>query len=271
MTRLSVTHLLAIVVVLLLVAAAFRSSLQEYQWEVAADRAAAALQPSQLPMRAERLAMDLLPDGRYVAHHEIDRLLRSTGDRPGTFTYRRNPQGVYAVSAQGLDGRQHLSNLYLQGYAPFPVSNVMLPLYVIAQRKSYMFDHVQYRGQVDVWQTSREGFLYPRGDCEDHAIVLADWLMEMGEDARVVLGDYNGGGHAWVVLFKNGKEYLLEATKKQGVSPSRMYPLASLQPGYRPQLMFNRHFVWVNQGSKFTTRYSGERWELRSRLHRRLL
>ena len=271
MARLTGTHLLILAIVLLFLAARLDAWWQDREWLAAADAAATGMTQAQARLQDERLGIDLLPDGHYLSHEQIDGLLRSTGDRPGTFTYRRKPQGIYTVSAQGLDGRQHISNQYLQGYAPFTVSNVMLPMYVIAQRKSYMFDHVQYRGQMDVWQTSREGFLYPRGDCEDHAIVLADWLIEMGEDARVVIGDYRGTGHAWVVLFKDGREYLLEATRKEGVSPSRTYPLALLEPGYHPQVMFNRHLLWVNTGSRFNSRYSGKQWSLRSRLHRRPL
>jgi len=36
----------------------------------------------------------------------------------------------------------------------------------------------------------------------------------MGEDARVVVSRTDKSGHAWVVLFKNGKEYLFEAPRK---------------------------------------------------------
>ena len=60
----------------------------------------------------------------------------------------------------------------------------MTPLYTLAQRKRYQLDAKQYAGRSEVWQTSRQAFFYPRGDCEDHAIALADWLIEMGEDAR---------------------------------------------------------------------------------------
>ena len=87
----------------------------------------------------------------------------------------------------------------------------------------------------------------------------------MGEDARVVVGDMKGTGHAWVVLFRDGREYLLEATKKYGVSRNKPYPLAALYKDYHPEFMFNRDYFWVNNGTKYTTRYSDNNWEKKSR------
>ena len=77
----------------------------------------------------------------------------------------------------------------------------------------------------------------------------------------------DGGGHAWVVLFKDNREYLLEATRKSGVSRMKAYPLAALHPDYHPRFMFNRDYFWENQGSKYTTDYSGERWVKQSRYY----
>lgn len=53
--------------------------------------------------------------------------------------------------------------------------------------------------EMDVWQTSQGAFLKGKGDCEDHAVILADPLIDIGLDARVVLGDYRGRGHAWKI------------------------------------------------------------------------
>tara|TARA_B100001093_G_scaffold497187_1_gene543811 strand:- start:43 stop:888 length:846 start_codon:yes stop_codon:yes gene_type:complete len=183
-----------------------------------------------------------------------------------------NPKtGVINMAAPSLTGDHRLVNSYLEGYYPYFVDNPMIPLYVLSKRKQYQLDADQYRGREEVWQTSREAFSFSRGDCEDHALILADWLIGIGEDARVVLGDYRGGGHAWVVLFKGGKEFLLEATKKDGVGRNRAYPLASLHNEYHPQIMFNRSEFWENSGSKYTTRYSGRSWRLQSRYHRESL
>ncbi len=197
---------------------------------------------------------------------QIYRMLRGTGDRSGNYIFQHQLAGTYTMSAQGVDKKQHLVNSYLEGFQPFPTENVATPLYVLAQRKQYLLDEQQYPGRPEVWQSSRQAYYYGRGDCEDHAIALADWLIEMGEDARVVVGDMDGNGHAWVVLLKNGREYLLEATRKNRVNRNSAYPLTSLHRDYHPEYMFNREFFWENTGSKYTTDYSSQQWRKRSQI-----
>lgn len=214
-----------------------------------------------LSVKQESLQIPAL--NKVYDQHRIDEMLADVHALSVPFVYSNPSLSEFTMSAQGVDKKHHLVHFYLEGYAPFKVDNFMLPLYTLAKRKSYLLDEKQYSGRGDVWQTSRQAFYYPRGDCEDHSIVLADWLIEMGEDARVALGDVNGNGHAWVILFKNGKEYLLEATRKS-VSRNRAYPLAKLETDYHPEYMFNRNDFWVNTGSKYTTRYSGEKWQRRS-------
>lgn len=207
---------------------------------------------------------------RYISELDINRLLKDSHGKSGIFIYSYSGESPYTLSAQGTDKSHYLVNSYLEGYQPFEVENVMMPLYVLSKRKKYALDATQYQGRQEVWQSSRQAFLYPRGDCEDHAIALADWLIEMGEDARVVLGEVDSGGHAWVVLFKNGKEYLLEATQKSGLSKSTPYPIAALFTNYRPKFMFNRSSFWVNTGTEFTTDYSSSNWVYKSDISKRI-
>lgn len=226
-----------------------------------------ALNEEDMTLPTSGYSLEILSEpGKKLTDQQINKMLRKTGDKAGMFTYQGRGVGTYTASAQALDRRQHLVNTFLEGFEPFKVENVMMPLYVLATRKIYLLDSKQYSGRQDVWQSSRQAFFYPRGDCEDHAIVLADWLIEMGEDTRVATGLMDGGGHAWVILFKDGKEYLLEATQKAGLSRSRAYPLAALHTDYNPKYMFNREYFWENIGSKFTTKYSGEKWQKKSRL-----
>lgn len=164
------------------------------------------------------------------------------------------------ITALGVDRQYYFANSYLRGIRPFAVDNAWLPLYALAKRKVYQYDHEQYDGAPEIWQNSKQAFIAPRGDCEDHAIVLADWLISEGIDARVVLGKYKKGGHAWVVAIKDGKAYVLEATDKRVRKSWNHYPLASLARDYHPQYMFNRQFFWVNKGSDKTTDYSEKRW-----------
>ena len=86
----------------------------------------------------------------------------------------------------------------------------------------------------------------------------------MGHDARVVIGWYGDIGHAWVVLFKDGKEYLLEATRKNRQQSFARYPLARYQTEYKPNSMFNRTTFWSNEGSLHTTSYSSSQWRRKS-------
>lgn len=181
------------------------------------------------------------------------------------FTYDLGGRARVTASAMGTDWRHHIVNGYLVGYRPFEAANVLEPLQVLAMRKRYQYDHLQYAGRGEIWQTSEQAFESPRGDCEDHAIALADWLIEQGEDARVVLGQYRGGGHAWVVLFRDGQTYLLEATRKQGVTGRFTYPLARFETDYHPEMMFNRDTFWANSGSRLTTDYNSSRWIRKSR------
>ena len=169
------------------------------------------------------------------------------------------------VSAQGIDHLHYFANSYLVGYAPFETESVWVPLYTLAIRKQYAFDHLQYSGLADVWQNSRQAFFYTRGDCEDHAIMLADWLISMGLDARVVLGEFKREGHAWVVLLFEGKEYLLEATGKKKIRSLNDFKLARFVTGYSPMCQFNRKRFWWNEGNKHTARYTGDQWVLKSR------
>lgn len=173
------------------------------------------------------------------------------------------------ATAFGLDGQHHFVNTYLEGFRPFRTEQLWVPLYTIAHKLEYQYDRVQYQGLQDVWQTSRQAFYNTRGDCEDHALILADWLINMRYDARVVLGNARGEGHAWVVVFHEGREFLLEATSKRKRINWSQYPLAGLQTDYHPEYMFNRRYFWTNQGSKFTTRYSGGQWLRQSRYARR--
>jgi hypothetical protein len=188
--------------------------------------------------------------------------------KDGFLVWSSSRSAEYTASAPGIDDIQHIVNGYLQGYMPYKAENVFIPLYVLSKKKRYQYDHITHKGKEERWQTSKQAFHYPRGDCEDHAIALADWLIESGHDARVVLGDFDGEGHAWVVLFKDNKEYLLEATDKSYGRRKNRYPLAKFEPKYHPQWMFNQTDFWTNTGSKFTTSYSSKKWVKKSRYNR---
>lgn len=177
--------------------------------------------------------------------------------------YRYDEKEIH-LSKKGTDQKLHFLSSFLTGYAPFKTTETWVPHYVLSQRKSYQEDHVQYLGERDVWQTSYEAHHNPSGDCEDFAVALADWLIEMGHDARVVIGYRKEQYHVWVVLFQQGKVFLMEATCNKPRFRNLAYPNAEQATEYEPVYMFNREKFWVNTGSRKTTDYTGSRWSHRS-------
>jgi len=87
---------------------------------------------------------------------------------------------------------------------------------------------ISYRHDTgEFWQLPRETLAKTTGDCEDTSILLTSLLRNFS-DAKVVLGDYYGYGHAWCQ--HNGQ--ILETT----------YTRARLTPDpqhYTPFLLFN--------------------------------
>lgn len=193
-------------------------------------------------------------------------LAREVGEPPGRVClWNWEGVGEATATALGIDRRHHFVNSYLVGYEPFKTERIWVPLYTLVLRKQYEYDHLQYSGIMDIWQNSKQAYFYTRGDCEDHAIILADWLISMGIDARVVMGHHRETGHAWVVFFIHGKAYLLEPTSKRKVRTMGAIPAAVLMSDYHPMCQFNRERFWVNTGSQFTTWYSGTDWKMKSR------
>ncbi len=150
---------------------------------------------------------------------------------------------VVGIMAKASDKRIYYANGFLQGFVPFKITNAYHAMNFIAMRLQYQYDEKQFGGITDLWQTSREAYVRMRGDCEDHAILLADWLESLGFDARVAIGTYKGDGHAWVVWFDKGEAYIIEATNKRS---RRSYPLAKTLHDYKAYFMFNKESFWEN-------------------------
>lgn len=173
---------------------------------------------------------------------------------------KRSDSALTYVAVPAVDGGLHSPQAFLLGRTPYSVDQAWMPLYAISERMRYQLDKQQFQGREEVWLTTLQAWSHAKGDCEDHAIPLADWLIEIGLDARVVLGTHRREGHAWVIVFKEGQEYLLEATDKKKVKNWSAYPLAKLLPDYHPEMMFNRETLWVNTGSALTVNYTGPQW-----------
>lgn len=216
-----------------------------------------------LPFSDVRRGAMVTPDGNWrMGNGQLAQAMAQLDevDRAQTYSWQTPGRKIFAFSAQSTGQRYYFASGYLTGWQPFAVNQLWKPWYAVAHRMRYAFDHELFFGRPDVWQTAYQSWLHQLGDCEDHSLLLADWLINLGEDARVVLGDYRGEGHAWVVVIRDDHTYLLEATQKFGGRALREYPLASTLRGYHPRAMFNRDILWVNEGSSLTTQYSDERW-----------
>lgn len=169
----------------------------------------------------------------------------------------KNP---FAATKLGTDFKHHFLNNFLVGYRPFQVSEIWMPHQVLSMRLKYQLDEHHFPGYQEIWLSSYQAFKAGRGDCEDHSIALADWLIDMGEDARVVVGTHDGGGHAWVVVIRDSGTFLLESTSKRRQRRWSSYPLAKLAKGYVPESMFNRDYFWTNADTSKPGDYTGSHW-----------
>ena len=93
--------------------------------------------------------------------------------------------------------------------------------------------NISYREDIgEFWQFPSETLARGEGDCEDSAILLTSMLRGF-TNAYVVLGDYQGWGHAWGT---NEAGQILEAT----------YTQATIVPDpedYYPYVLFNNQEV----------------------------
>ncbi|MBL4586135.1 MAG: hypothetical protein JKX84_03630 [Flavobacteriales bacterium] len=176
-----------------------------------------------------------------LSTQDVERLTPPTTEKNAQYlrVWETDGSTAQAATALGSDLKHHFVQGYLSGFMPFDADELWIPHYTIALRKSYMYDKDQYSGYKDVWQNSIEAYSNTRGDCEDHSIILCDWLNALGYEARVATGLHGTSGHAWVVVYLNDEAFILEATQKSNLKNNHHYPLASILPDYKPSLMFD--------------------------------
>ena len=113
----------------------------------------------------------------------------------------------------------------------------------------------------EAWQRAAETYEWRHGDCEDSAILLADWLRAIGHETYVVAGKWRQTSHVWVVLRDAGEWYILETTASKAPG-RRNLPLASLLTDYNPtEFMFDDKQVWARRTTGWTADYeSPQHW-----------
>lgn len=177
---------------------------------------------------------------------------------------------VESTAHQRLYPMQFLTGAKWEGAASCPHpprsrGRLLAMMQDLAKRMRYQFDRHRQAGLSDVWQTAEESLQSGLGDCEDHSILLADWLLSDGYDARVVLGDMptreasgaypkawspilgtQGEAHAWVAVRLNNEEYYVEATCKGSDAIGLVKDAKSVwtDHSYIPKLQFDRGSFW---------------------------
>jgi len=159
----------------------------------------------------------------------------------------------YDSFAQDTVGKFHRPSRYCEEFNPKPLDSPSKIWLRALMRVAYEVDQERY-GRLDVWQRAGQTWDLRRGDCEDSALLIADWLRANGFDAKVVIGVAEGEGHAWVVLHADGQDYLLEGTGGEAAY-HRVPPRASALPDYFPEAQFDPSGMWYRKDKGWTADY----------------
>ena len=158
------------------------------------------------------------------------------------------PFDAYAIDNDGHYNRvtsflSHFDGLALDPPPATKVEEMYCIWYAVATRCRYASDISGANGPRDYWQNSMETFESRLGDCEDSSILLADWLISRGIEAKVATGKTKEGeGHAWCVARIDGVQYILETT---ALPDPENPPLASKLWGeYLPRYLFDRRGIY---------------------------
>jgi hypothetical protein len=178
----------------------------------------------------------------------------------------------YSMLVTDNQGDYHFVNDFLIGFHPpalFPPSQTKLDeMRTIWQGVWNSTDYTRDdRGDTslgrDAWQTGAETLMRGGGDCDDLSILLADWLIARGFEARVALGDWDGEPHAWVVVLLEQKTYILEATAEPPASAGEIATAATVAARYIPEMMFDREacYYWPDKNLRFNGAYWSTKWQ----------
>ena len=128
-----------------------------------------------------------------------------------------------------------------------PKSKILAHWSAILDRCDYELDTKQ-KGDArrDVWKLPQQTWDERVGDCEDTTILLADALISAGYDARVVLGHWQGEGHAWCVVKSEGRQWILETTQPLTGAAS-LRSIIKVGGDYVAMCTFNRDSIFLRR------------------------
>lgn len=179
----------------------------------------------------------------------------------------QKPFDAYAIDNAGRYNRvtsflSHFEGPVLDPPPATKVEEMYCVWYAVATRCRYTSDISGTNGPRDYWQNSMETFESRLGDCEDSSILLADWLISRGIEAKVATGKTKEGeGHAWCVARIDGVQYILETTALP--DPENPPLAAELWSEYLPRYLFDRDGIYFlkNENDMAVHDYwGGELW-----------
>jgi hypothetical protein len=209
-------------------------------------------------------SLKIIGTKRIFTYEELNHIY-SKQKNYGTLILSTKTTKDFTATAMATDNKRYIANEFLQGYSPYKVTNVWQ---IMDRMRDFEFlaDGATVKKNRDIWLTGKEFFTHRIGDCEDYAILLADWMIKNNWDARIILGTLNNIGHAWVLLRVNEKDYILDSTKKSLFSQYRHFPLAKHKPEYKHEYMFNRSEFWSYEKKKNNSAYSKTNWTHKSQI-----
>ena len=226
----------------------------------------------------QRLPMfdpDLLDEGLQHFHHLCPRCAHHYngqfyGGNRILLLQCPNCEQHYDILAVNTKSRFQRANEYFSHLSPpaaFP--DDMSPFEQMKTIWKSVLDHCEYRNDYDVdavglakdsWQTSAETLQRRSGDCEDSSILLADWLISRGIEARVVIGETDAlQGHAWCIARVDDEVYLLETTVKRDETEDEPPLAVDLTDRYRPEYLFDRDRLYFFTGERLQD--PGDSWD----------
>lgn len=110
-------------------------------------------------------------------------------------------------------------------------------------------DFWNYPAEVlDLYEDASSRGMKAAADCDDSAYLLTSLLLANDIEALANIGFYNGELHAWTTVFKDGLEYIFEATLT-GAQMERLLEVdpwlpVGDSPEYRPLWKFDHEVVY---------------------------
>lgn len=209
-----------------------------------------------LIQRLSRFSPTLLGEGLKHFHHKCAHCSRSYNgqiygvDRILVLRCPHCDQNYDILAVNTRNQYQRANDFFSHLTLPAAFPETMSPREEMESIWKRVLDHCQYQTDHDTdnfgpakdsWQTSAETLQRRSGDCEDTSILLADWLISRGIDARVVIGETTAlQGHSWCVARVEGEVYLLETTVDSDEAPEHAPLAAELADRYRPEYLFDR-------------------------------